>query len=187
MAIPLRPRQPGHGVPRKVRLGASMPEPKEIIEPTLELTPGHELADRSQGQLVGDPVLQHGPLRSVSQEPMLMLPGLERPIFLLVDEARAVVSGAVDEGPGDTNRTGANAQTFPIARLDPTNAVQHADIHPGGCEPFEGTGIAVPSADSGDRRRNLGTIGVCSLGHQDLAEFQAKRQAPECPLAPWGL
>ena len=161
-------------MPGKVDLGAPMPEPKEVIEPTLELTPGHELTNRSEGQLVGDAVLQDGLRRTVIQKPMLVPPGCERTICLLVDEAGAVLRVAMDKGPGDADRTGANAQSLPVARSDPANAVQDTDVHPGWCEPFEGAGIAVPGADFGSRRRDLGTIGVCSLGHvQDLADFLA--------------
>src|SRR5215212_6716302 len=127
-------------MPGKIDLGATMPESKQVIEPTLELTPGRKLTNRSEGQLVGDSVLQHGSLGTVTEEPMLVPPESERTIFLLVDEPGAVLRVLVDEGPGDADRTGANPQTLPIARLDPASAVQDADIHPGWRKPFEGTG-----------------------------------------------
>src|SRR5688500_9465810 len=76
-----RSRQASRGVPGNVDLGAPMPEPKQVIEPALELTPGHKVAGRSPGQLVGDPVLHHGPIRSVTQESVLMPPGSERTGF----------------------------------------------------------------------------------------------------------
>jgi len=53
----LRSRQASGGVSGKVDLGALMPEPKQVIEPALDLMPGHELTNRSKGQLVGDSVL----------------------------------------------------------------------------------------------------------------------------------
>ena len=110
-----RSRQASRGVPGKVDLGAFMPEPKQVIEPALDLAPGHELAGRSPGQLVGDLVLQHAPLWAISQEPVLVPPGGERTVFLLVDEAGAIVCGAMDERPGDADRPGGDTQALPIA------------------------------------------------------------------------
>src|SRR5918995_1438641 len=142
-----------------------MPELEQVFEPTLELTPCHQLTNRPKGQPVGDPVLQHGSLRAVAQEPVLVPPEFKRPIFLLVDEAGAVLSLVMDEGPGDADRTSTNAQALPIAGLDPTDAVQDADIHPGRREPLEGARIAVPGEDIGSRRCDLGTVRKRCLGH----------------------
>jgi hypothetical protein len=82
---------------------------------------------------------------------VLVPPGCERTICLLVDEASAVLEGMVNERPGNTDRTYANAQPLPMVWIDPIDAVQDADIHPGRREPFEGAGIAVPTEDIGSR------------------------------------
>jgi hypothetical protein len=119
----------------------------------------------TEGQLVRDPVFQHGSLRTVTREPVLVTPGCERTICLLIDEAHAVIRGMVDERPGNADGTYANAQSLPIARLDPTDAIHDADIHPGRREPFEGAGTAVPRENSGGWRRDLGTEAQRRLGH----------------------
>jgi hypothetical protein len=132
-----------------------MPESKEVFKPALDLMPGRELTGWAEGQLVRDSVFQHGSLRTVIREPVLVPPGCEWTVSLLVNEAGAVIQGMVDERPGNADRTYAHAEPLPMARLDPTDAVQDADIHPGRREPFEGAGTAMPGENFGDRSRDL--------------------------------
>src|SRR5687767_11522467 len=89
----------------------------------------------------------------------------------------------VDEGPGDAERTGTNAQPLPMVWLDPTGAVQDADIHPGRREPFEGAGTAVPVEDIGSRCRDLRTVRKCCFGHASC--LAVRRPSPHwgCPGA----
>jgi len=86
-------------------------------------------------------------------------------VRLLADEAGADIRGVVNDRPGDADRTYANAQPLPMARLDPTGAVQDADIHPGRREPLEGTGATVPGENMGGWRSDLGTETQRRLGH----------------------
>jgi hypothetical protein len=160
-----------------------MPEPKEVIEPALDLMAGRELTGWAEGQLVRDPVFQHGSLWTIAQEPVLVPPGCERTVCLLVDEAGAVIRGVVDERPGDADRTYSNAQPLPMARLDPTDAVQDADIHPGRREPFEGTGLAVPAEDIGSWRCDLGSVRKCCLGHASCLAVRRPSFPLGCPGA----
>ncbi len=162
---PQRRIETGRGVPSEIDPGAAVAEAEKVVKPGLDGPPRDEGAEGTEREPVGDAVFQHGRLRAVGKEEVLVSPRPEWSALLHVDEGRAVRAGLVDKFPGEPERTGTDTEAFPVARRDPAGSIDNTNVHPGGRQPLEGAGATVPGMDDRGRCRDVGTNDEGLLGH----------------------
>jgi hypothetical protein len=86
------------GIPliqREISLSDAMPVGEQAGQPAVDCSPGYQVSDRAEGQLVVDLVLEEAALISVGLEPVAMLPAREGALKLCVSELATGYPGSV--------------------------------------------------------------------------------------------